>query len=71
MKHYRVAVVPGDGIRLQVVDTAWAVLGASTRGKTLEIEAFIPCSDVDDVYFDKPYYLTPDKNGRRRLCRAA
>ncbi|NKJ72843.1 Ku protein [Rhizobium leguminosarum bv. viciae] len=27
--------------------------------KTLEIEAFIPCSDVDDVYFDKPYYLTP------------
>ncbi|MHC2301763.1 hypothetical protein ACVJBD_006029 [Rhizobium mongolense] len=22
---------------------------------TLEIEAFIPCSDVDDVYFDKPY----------------
>jgi DNA end-binding protein Ku len=31
--------------------------------KTLEIEAFIPCSDVDDVYFDKPYYLTPDKIG--------
>lgn len=27
--------------------------------KTLEVEAFIPCSDVDDVYFDKPYYLTP------------
>lgn len=31
--------------------------------KTLEIEAFIPCADVDDVYFDKPYYLTPDKTG--------
>jgi DNA end-binding protein Ku len=31
--------------------------------KMLEIEAFIPCSDVDDVYFDKPYYLTPDKMG--------
>jgi DNA end-binding protein Ku len=31
--------------------------------KILEIEAFIPCSDVDDVYFDKPYYLTPDKMG--------
>ncbi|MGQ3141228.1 non-homologous end joining protein Ku [Rhizobium oryzihabitans] len=27
--------------------------------KTLAIEAFIPCSDVDDVYFDKPYYLMP------------
>ncbi|KAA0695556.1 Ku protein [Neorhizobium sp. P12A] len=31
--------------------------------ETLEVEAFIPCSDVDDVYFDKPYYLTPDKMG--------
>ena len=31
--------------------------------KTLEVEAFIPCSDVDDIYFDKPYYLTPDKMG--------
>ncbi len=27
--------------------------------KTLEIEAFIPVDDIDDVYFDKPYYLTP------------
>ncbi|WP_306224638.1 Ku protein [Bosea beijingensis] len=27
--------------------------------KTLAIETFIPCSDVDDVYFDKPYYLVP------------
>jgi DNA end-binding protein Ku len=31
--------------------------------KTLEIEAFIPCSDIDDVYFDKPYYLIPGKMG--------
>jgi DNA end-binding protein Ku len=31
--------------------------------KTLEVEAFIPCSEVDDTYFDKPYYLTPDKMG--------
>ncbi|MBW9115551.1 Ku protein [Rhizobium cauense] len=27
--------------------------------KMLEIEAFLPCSDIDDVYFDKPYYLVP------------
>ena len=27
--------------------------------KTLSIEAFIPCDEIDDVYFDKPYYLTP------------
>lgn len=32
--------------------------------KTLEIEAFIPCDDIDDLYFDKPYYLTPsDRHG--------
>ncbi|NKM95866.1 Ku protein [Rhizobium leguminosarum bv. viciae] len=27
--------------------------------KMLEAEAFIPCADVDDVYFDKPNYLVP------------
>lgn len=27
--------------------------------KTLEIDAFISCADVDNVYFDKPYYLVP------------
>ncbi|MGL4091185.1 Ku protein [Rhizobium rhizogenes] len=31
--------------------------------KTLAIESFIPCSEIDTVYFDKPYYLTPDKMG--------
>src|SRR4051812_33305273 len=27
--------------------------------KALKVDAFIPCSSVDDTYFDKPYYLTP------------
>ncbi|MBW9081107.1 Ku protein [Rhizobium pusense] len=31
--------------------------------KTLKIDAFIPCHEIDDVYFDKPYYLAPDKMG--------
>ncbi|MFG1383265.1 non-homologous end joining protein Ku [Xanthobacter versatilis] len=31
--------------------------------KTLRIEAFVPCDEIDDVYFDKPYYLAPDKMG--------
>ncbi|MBB3980069.1 DNA end-binding protein Ku [Rhizobium azooxidifex] len=31
--------------------------------KTLAVEVFIPCDEIDDVYFDKPYYLTPDKMG--------
>ncbi|KQU90521.1 Ku protein [Ensifer sp. Root31] len=31
--------------------------------KTLKIEAFIPCSQIDTIYFDRPYYLAPDKLG--------
>ncbi|OWV71160.1 Ku protein [Rhizobium sp. R339] len=31
--------------------------------KTLKIDAFIPCSQIDTTYFDKPYYLAPDKMG--------
>lgn len=27
--------------------------------KTLAIEGFIPCGEVDTTYFDKPYFLTP------------
>lgn len=27
--------------------------------KTLSIEAFVPCREVDTVYFDKSYYLAP------------
>jgi hypothetical protein len=28
--------------------------------KTLKVDAFIPCNEIDDVYFDKSYYLVPD-----------
>jgi DNA end-binding protein Ku len=27
--------------------------------KTIRVEAFIPCGEVDSVYFDKPYFLAP------------
>jgi DNA end-binding protein Ku len=27
--------------------------------KTLDVEAFVPCNQVDDIYFDRPYYLAP------------
>ncbi len=46
-----------------VIDPEEVAATIPESNKTLEIEAFIPCSDVDDVYFDKPYYLTPDKMG--------
>src|SRR5690606_6735155 len=29
--------------------------------KTIHIDRFVPCDEVDTVFFDKPYYLAPDK----------
>jgi DNA end-binding protein Ku len=46
-----------------IIDPEEVTATIPESNKTLEIEVFIPCSDVDDVYFDKPYYLTPDKTG--------
>jgi len=46
-----------------IIDPEEVSAAIPESNKTLEIEAFIRCSDVDDVYFDKPYYLTPDKMG--------
>ncbi|WP_312366180.1 Ku protein [Ensifer sp.] len=31
--------------------------------KTLRIQSYVPFSEIDDLYFDKPYYLLPDRLG--------
>lgn len=33
--------------------------------KTIEITEFVPASKIDPVYFDKAYYLGPDRGGER------
>lgn len=33
--------------------------------KTIEIESFVSLADIDPMLFDKPYYLEPDKRGRK------
>jgi DNA end-binding protein Ku len=33
--------------------------------KTVEISEFVPASAIDPVYFDKAYYLAPDKGGAK------
>ena len=33
--------------------------------KAIEITEFVPASEVDPIYFDKPYYLGPDKGGEK------
>lgn len=50
----------GDYVVLEPDEVAAAVPDSD---KTLKIEAFVPCHEIDDVYFDKPYYLAPDKMG--------
>jgi DNA end-binding protein Ku len=46
----------GDYIVLEPEEIAAAV---PESDKTLAVQAFIPCAEIDDVYFDKPYYLAP------------
>jgi DNA end-binding protein Ku len=31
-----------------------------TPTKTIDVEEFVPASELDHAYFDKPYYLAPD-----------
>ena len=47
---------PGDYIAFEPEEIAKAIPEAD---KTLDVEAFVPCDQVDDVYFDRPYYLAP------------
>jgi DNA end-binding protein Ku len=46
----------GDYIPFEPEEIEKAVREAD---KTLDVEAFVPCDQVDDVYFDRPYYLAP------------
>mgnify|MGYP002717585235 CR=1 FL=1 len=54
VKGYEIA--SGEYIVLDPDEVAAAVPDSD---KTLSITAFIGCDDIDDLYFDKPYYLVP------------
>jgi DNA end-binding protein Ku len=47
---------PDNYIHFEPEEIARAVPEAD---KTLDVEAFVSCGQVDDVYFDRPYYLAP------------
>ncbi|ANL49509.1 ATP-dependent DNA helicase Ku-type protein (plasmid) [Rhizobium phaseoli] len=51
-----------DG-RYVVLEPEEVAAAVPESDKTLKVEAFIPYDEVDDVYFDKPYYLAPDTMG--------
>jgi hypothetical protein len=59
---------PGRRILLPLVIALGALFGVEPEeiakampeaDKKLDVEAFVPCDQVDDVYFDRPYYLAP------------
>ncbi|MTE01290.1 Ku protein [Paracoccus sp. YIM 132242] len=50
----------GDYVMLDAGEVASAVPDSD---KTLSITAFIGCDDIDDLYFDKPYYIAPVDEG--------
>lgn len=47
---------PGEHVVLEPEEVAAAV---PESDRTMAVEAFIACSDIDDVYFDRPYFLAP------------
>ncbi|MBB3285320.1 MULTISPECIES: Ku protein [unclassified Rhizobium] len=48
-----------DYIVLEPEEVAAAV---PESDKVLHVKAFLACSDIDDVYFDRPYYLAPSSS---------
>ena len=55
-------VTSGDYVTLEPEEVAAAV---PESDRMLEIDDFVACTDVDDIFFDKPYYLAPaDKQSR-------
>lgn len=54
VKGYEIAA--GRYVMLEPEEIAAAVPDGD---KTLTIEAFIDCGEIDDIYFDRPYYLAP------------
>ncbi len=46
----------GDYVILEPEEIAAAV---PESDKTLTVETFLPCNEIDDLFFDKPYYVSP------------
>jgi DNA end-binding protein Ku len=46
----------GDYVILEPEEIAAAI---PESDKTLTVETFLPCDEIDDIFFDKPYYVSP------------
>jgi DNA end-binding protein Ku len=54
----------GDLLVISPEDIAAA---APEADKRLDVAAFIPCDEIDRLYFDRPYYLTPATDAAAHL----
>ena len=52
-----------DGGRPVVLEAEEIAAAVPDSDKMLRVEAFIPCAEVDTLYLDRPYYLTPAETG--------
>jgi DNA end-binding protein Ku len=57
-------VTDGDFITLEADEVAAAVPDSD---RMLEIEDFVACGEIDDIFFDKPYYLAPTDGASREV----
>jgi len=59
--------------RYVTVDSAELEGLAPKASRTIEIQDFVNLSDIDPIYYDRPYYLAPDKHSEKayRLFQAA
>jgi DNA end-binding protein Ku len=46
----------GDYVILEPEEIAVAI---PESDKTLTVETFLPCDEIDDIFFDRPYYVSP------------
>lgn len=52
-----------------VLDAEEVASAVPESDKTMDVSAFIACNDIDDLYFDKPYYLAPaDRHAREAFA---
>jgi DNA end-binding protein Ku len=63
VKGYELA--PGRYVVIEPEELA-ALEPASTR--TIELEDFVGAEEIDAIYFDRPYFLVPDKGAARSYC---
>lgn len=55
----------GDDGRMVVLEPEEIAAAVPEGDKRLRVEAFISCAEIDTLYLDRPYYLTPaDKSAK-------